>query len=263
MQHRVRLLRDAPVVQLAGDNALKQHPVWVRIPPGARFFSWFVGASLHDPCMYPTSLRSDAVALVRAVRSRNSVSKQLGVSRAALRSWLDAGVEPKCPPHSCFVCDERAPENPEAYALLFGYYLGEGCISRNRRTFILRISCDRGYPKIIEDVAAAVAAVSARGQPTRVDAPGVVVVHKAWQHWPCVFPQHGPGPRHNRRLVLQQSWRAKRGGTTIRAGSSPTTPPTSWSGVRTRSICWRSHGASRTGRPCPFRRGRESRASTT
>jgi hypothetical protein len=25
-----------------------------------------------------------------------------------------------------------------------------------------------------------------------------------WKHWPCLFPQHGPGPKHLRQIVLQK-----------------------------------------------------------
>jgi hypothetical protein len=29
-----------------------------------------------------------------------------------------------------------------------------------------------------------------------------VVVHSNWKHWPCLFPQHGPGRKHERRIAL-------------------------------------------------------------
>jgi hypothetical protein len=29
-----------------------------------------------------------------------------------------------------------------------------------------------------------------------------VVVHSYWKHWTCLFPQHGPGRKHERRIVL-------------------------------------------------------------
>jgi hypothetical protein len=35
-----------------------------------------------------------------------------------------------------------------------------------------------------------------------VKAPGVVVVSNTWKHWPCLFPQHGPGRKHERPLTL-------------------------------------------------------------
>jgi len=32
----------------------------------------------------------------------------------------------------------------------------------------------------------------------------VVVVQNCWNHWPCVLPQHGPGRKHERDLVLER-----------------------------------------------------------
>jgi len=37
-----------------------------------------------------------------------------------------------------------------------------------------------------------------------VRAPGVVVVQSNWQHWLCLFPQHGPGRKHERPIALER-----------------------------------------------------------
>jgi hypothetical protein len=29
-----------------------------------------------------------------------------------------------------------------------------------------------------------------------------VDISSYWKHWPCLFPQHGPGPKHRRRIRL-------------------------------------------------------------
>lgn len=31
---------------------------------------------------------------------------------------------------------------------------------------------------------------------------GCVEIGGYWQHWPCLFPQHGPGRKHDRAIVL-------------------------------------------------------------
>lgn len=33
--------------------------------------------------------------------------------------------------------------------------------------------------------------------------PGAVMVELGWKHWPCLFPQHGPGRKHTRRIALE------------------------------------------------------------
>lgn len=153
--------------------------------------------------MHPLSVRIRAIQLLEAGRSVNAVSRQLHVSRAALRDWRDHGVQPRGRlSASCFVCDETTPGDEAAYAALLGYYLGDGCISRMGRTHALRVSCDRTLPGIIEDVASVMASVHPDGRIGRVAAPGVVVVRAYWKHWPCLFPQHGAGRKHDRRLVL-------------------------------------------------------------
>jgi hypothetical protein len=30
-----------------------------------------------------------------------------------------------------------------------------------------------------------------------------VITTVSWKHWPCLFPQHGPGRKHERKLVLE------------------------------------------------------------
>ena len=34
-------------------------------------------------------------------------------------------------------------------------------------------------------------------------APGCVNVQSNWQYWPCLIPQHGPGRKHERPMVLE------------------------------------------------------------
>jgi len=84
-----------------------------------------------------------------------------------------------------------------------GFYLGDGCLSSARRCFNLRITCDEAYPGILEDVRRLVCRVHPAAATHLVPAPGCVVVQKGWTHWPCLFPQHGPGPKHSRPIVLE------------------------------------------------------------
>lgn len=154
--------------------------------------------------MYPTALRLEALLLLETGWSLNAVSKHLHVSRAAIRDWRDNGVEPRRrAAGDCFVCEGSVPQEAGAYAGLLGYYLGDGCISAMGRTYALRVSCDRTLPGTVEDVEAVMAAVHPEGRVGRVPAPGVVEVKGYWNHWPCLFPQHGPGHKHERTLVLE------------------------------------------------------------
>ena len=46
-------------------------------------------------------------------------------------------------------------------------------------------------------------AVRPEGRVFHVRAPGTVVVQGNWKHWSCLFPQHGPGRKHERPIVLE------------------------------------------------------------
>jgi hypothetical protein len=91
-----------------------------------------------------------------------------------------------------------------AYCYVLGLYLGDGYISRNRRVWHLRITLDIRYPAIIARCRAAIdllmpgqrAGIVHRGG-------GCVDVSVCSKHWPCLFPQHGPGRKHTRRIELE------------------------------------------------------------
>ncbi len=47
------------------------------------------------------------------------------------------------------------------------------------------------------------AVVKPGGRPHTRLMPGCVVTTVSWKHWPCLFPQHGPGRKHERPIVLE------------------------------------------------------------
>jgi len=151
--------------------------------------------------VYSEEVRRTALDLLETGRSLSSVSLELGISRFAIREWRDRGVEPKHQRRTaCFMCGIAGVAAPSAYAALLGYYLGDGCISRAARTFVLRVSCDQRLPGIIDDVTGLMELGGHRAG--RVQAPGCIVVQSYWNHWPCLFPQHGPGRKDLRTLAM-------------------------------------------------------------
>ena len=134
--------------------------------------------------------------------SLSEVSRELGVSRAALREWRDRPESLVQSAGGCPRCAGAADWDRRSYAALFGYYLGDGCISAARGHFALRVSCDPAYPGIVEDVGGLMTRVHRKGLACQVRAPGTVVVQNSWKHWPCLFPQHGPGRKHERVLGM-------------------------------------------------------------
>jgi hypothetical protein len=84
-------------------------------------------------------------------------------------------------------------------------YLGDGHVADTGGSHQLRIICDAGYPEIIADCQCAVqlslvdVRVHARTHP--VDRCVRVEASSKW--WPDLFPQVGPGRKHDRVIALE------------------------------------------------------------
>ncbi|MFF4155459.1 transcriptional regulator [Streptomyces sp. NPDC001678] len=156
--------------------------------------------------MYDIETRRRALALVGQGRSLNSVSEETGISRYTLRSW-QTRIEPLARPAStCSRCgpDPRPPDDPAAYAYLLGLYLGDGCVSRQPSgTYALRIACADAWPGLITACRDAMKSVRPENSVCVVQKPGCVSVGSTSRHWPCLFPQHGPGKKHERKISLE------------------------------------------------------------
>src|SRR5207245_947625 len=116
-----------------------------------------------------------------------------GISRAAIRSW-QTRIKPlprmATPPPG-------PPADEVSYSYLLGLYLGDGCISAHTRGtgYYFRIACADAWPGLIEACEAAMRAVNPAHNAYRVQAQGYVSVVGYYPHWPCLFPQHGPGKK--------------------------------------------------------------------
>lgn len=101
---------------------------------------------------------------------------------------------------------------PQAsYAYLLGMYLGDGAISRHARTWRLRITLDMKWPGIISSCEAAMRTVFAQNRVSRVrpdPKANCLVVGVYSKQAVCLFPQHGAGPKHLRRIQLA-AWQTK------------------------------------------------------
>ncbi|MFE4668631.1 transcriptional regulator [Streptomyces sp. NPDC056716] len=157
--------------------------------------------------MYDLSTRKRALSLVAQGRSLNSVSKETGISRAALRSWQQrVHPLPRMGHATCSLCGPTAepPADRAAYSYLLGLYLGDGCVSPTTKSgYYLRIACADAWPGLIRACVAAVETVNPSSKSCRVQAEGYTSVVGYSKHWPCLFPQHGPGKKHDRRIALE------------------------------------------------------------
>jgi hypothetical protein len=91
------------------------------------------------------------------------------------------------------------------YAELLGLYLGDGHIVRAGRTQRLRLFLDAQYPVLAEEARSLVERClpSNRVSITRLQERSTLVVSVYSGHLACLFPQHGPGAKHERPIALE------------------------------------------------------------
>jgi hypothetical protein len=135
-----------------------------------------------------------------------AASRASGVPRSTVREWRvgktrDAAFRSGAPCHHDFVALPAGH-----YAYLLGLYLGDGYVARAQRVWRLRIVLDAKYPGIVGACVQAMEAVMPGQHAHRYQRSGThyVEVGMYSKHWPCLLPQHGPGRKHDRRIVLTE-----------------------------------------------------------
>ncbi len=139
------------------------------------------------------------------------VARRLKVPLPTVRDWY-AGKLPRnyrliASGISCQRCgqeDHRVKELGPAYVHLLGLYLGDGSISTHPRgVFRLRVFLDRKYPQIVEECVGSMQATVPDNRVHVLLTPSnCYSVSSYARGWPCLFPQHGPGPKHTRPIFL-------------------------------------------------------------
>ncbi|MEU3776815.1 helix-turn-helix domain-containing protein [Streptomyces sp. NPDC032472] len=154
-------------------------------------------------------VRQTALALLRDGIRNAEVARRLSVPLGTVSYWkhMDRAKRGECPgPHrpDCPRCDGHALDT-EAYAYLLGLYLGDGHISRYsaHRVPNLMVTCDDRWPGIMEAAEQAMRRVFPFNQVCRVRKVGCHNVKVYSKHLLCMFPQHGPGRKHERRIILE------------------------------------------------------------
>lgn len=160
--------------------------------------------------MHPPEVRAEALALVEAGLNDCEISRRLEIPRGTIRDWRRPRYVKERPELVCPRCWRAAKPmrfTSGDYAELLGLYLGDGSISSSPRTLRLRIALDAKYPKIIEHTRLLLTRcfpensvdVIRRGLKGNC-----VNVSTYSNHLPCLFPQHGPGPKHKRSMALER-----------------------------------------------------------
>jgi len=139
------------------------------------------------------------------------ISRRTGIPRCTVRDWRVKGMPGaswilRIPEGGCPRCG--MPEHhfsalpPRAYAYLLGQYLGDGYIVAVKKSFRFGVYTDNRHPAMHEEIAAATREVVPGPRVSIQQQTGCVRIGSHSRQWPCLFPQHGPGPKHTRQIRL-------------------------------------------------------------
>jgi len=160
--------------------------------------------------MHPQTTVDRARLLSQQGLIDREVATITGVSIGAVQKWRTGirrapgkGREWNCPR-----CTGRPLDEP-AYSYLLGLYLGDGCLTHGRRdVYALSIFCCDAWPGLLSAAMTAMSAVMPVSKVFSVQREGMTEVKSTSKHWPCLFPQHGPGHKHTRTIQLTDWQRA-------------------------------------------------------
>ncbi|WP_411106082.1 helix-turn-helix domain-containing protein [Streptomyces sp. cmx-4-9] len=154
-------------------------------------------------------VRQTALSLLRGGVRNAEVARRLDVPVGTVSYWKhsDRAKRGECgPAHSpdCPRCDGSALDG-QAYAYALGLYLGDGHISQSsgHRVPSLRITCDNKWPGLMNAAEEALRRVFPFNRVCRAKKVGCHDVKVYSKHLLCLFPQHGPGRKHERRIALE------------------------------------------------------------
>ncbi len=154
----------------------------------------------HSP-----SIRAQAVALMRQGIPNRTVAERLNLPRGTVGWWRSEDRKARretyqqstdCPRCTGRLFDERA------YAYLLGLYLGDGHIISKPKQHHLSVFCNATQPGLIAAAEDAIRKVMPMPRVNQRHKGGCVEVKSYTKHGTCMFPQHGPGKKHERSIAL-------------------------------------------------------------
>jgi hypothetical protein len=153
--------------------------------------------------MRSTNERRIVAYLAAGSLNASQIADITAIPRSTVRDWLRAPLRTSERLDEPSLHLEALPE--AAYSYLLGFYLGDGCLSRSPRgVYRLRIKTDSRYPQLIRECAAAMQSVMPENRVSIQEMPyRAVEIGCSSKRWPLLFPQHGPGRKHERQIVLE------------------------------------------------------------
>lgn len=164
-----------------------------------------VGGGCHTDLVHPRETVDLALRMSASGMGDREIAEFCRVSVGTVRRWR-TGVRRAHDADrlTCPRCHERELDRI-AYAHLLGLYLGDGHIVRCRKdVYQLSLFCGDGWPGLIEEAATVMSRVMPTSSVSRRQRSGCTEVKSYSKHWVCLFPQHGPGMKHQRAITLHE-----------------------------------------------------------
>jgi hypothetical protein len=158
--------------------------------------------------VHSIEVRNEALRLLDRGLNDCEVARRTGISRTTIRDWRRPTYVPRRSAWPCLRCWQPARPidfTDWDYAELLGLYLGDGHITREPRTQRLRLFLDSRYPVMLDETVALLQRSFPQNRVGRhlQDDGGSTVIQLYSSHLECLFPQHGPGRKHERRIELE------------------------------------------------------------
>jgi hypothetical protein len=151
---------------------------------------------------YSVSTYEAVRSLIDKGLSDSNIARTTDVGKGTVRRWRTAATPPLTVVRSRVV-DSWSVRDARAYCYLLGAYLGDGTVCVQRGVWI-QIVNDRRYPGISGEIRKAMETTfpgrASRSHPSTTGESDVLCMsHPAVLR---AFPQHGPGRKHRRPIVL-------------------------------------------------------------
>jgi hypothetical protein len=133
------------------------------------------------------------------------ISNKTGIPRSTIKDWTNNSPKAFSDKKRIFYLKKEIIKNKKlhgAYSYLLGLYLGDGYINKCNRTYRMRIALDKKYIELNDFARANMCKIFVNNKVGEINSEGCIYLSVYNNELQEIFPQHGPGCKHNRKINL-------------------------------------------------------------
>lgn len=140
--------------------------------------------------------------------SQWDISDKTGIPRGTIKDWVIGNIDLSKSKYKLQIDDPMlildTESKKQSYSYVLGMYLGDGYINKMKRTYRIRIAQDNKYSSLIELQKKYLSDVLADNSVciTKRNGDNCVDISAYSNNLPVLFPQHGKGKKHERKIEL-------------------------------------------------------------